>query len=109
MKAQISTSLSVDLPYMSVRPYVLNDENLDKFSAAILKIAGGDHGTASDNNSDRLFYIVSGKGKVMIDNETYFAKKGDVFVIPKSKTYNIMANSADEIRVLLVNTPAYRG
>lgn len=49
----------------------------------------GAHGESTIGDHPRIYFIVAGKGKFIINGETVPASSGDVVIIPPKATYNL--------------------
>lgn len=45
---------------------------------------------------DQFFRVESGEGKVIINNEEYSIKDGDVFIVPSKTEHNVINTSPDK-------------
>ncbi|MFC2142834.1 cupin domain-containing protein [Candidatus Aenigmatarchaeota archaeon] len=70
---------------MKIDEYKINSD----FSAALIEI-DGDHGKIKCINEDRVYFIVEGEGKFVINDEENVVSKEDVIFIPKNTPYNIV-------------------
>lgn len=77
-------------------------DDFPNLSAAIIEV-NGNYGKSMNKLSDRLFFVLEGKGIVTIENEKYFVEKNDCFIIEKNKGFDIDGN----LKVFVVNSPAY--
>ncbi|MDP1722506.1 MAG: AraC family ligand binding domain-containing protein [Candidatus Gottesmanbacteria bacterium] len=48
-----------------------------------------EHGQSTIGDRPRIYYVVKGKGKFIINGETVLAASGDVIIIPPKATYNL--------------------
>lgn len=85
-------------------PYNTKEE-FPNASGAFFKVTGS-HGKVKSTKSDRIYYVVSGKGEFMIDGEITPVKEKDVVIIPKNTPYDYKAADG-ELELFLVHTPAY--
>lgn len=49
----------------------------------------GEHGERTIGDRERIYYILEGKGEVVINGEKQAIEQGDLVVIPKNGTYNL--------------------
>ena len=54
-------------------------------------------------NEENFWYIVSGKGKVIIDGEEDNVKEGDSLVIPKNVFHEAKTDSENRMRILQIS------
>lgn len=85
------------------KPMRIHEYNFSpKYSAALIEI-NGNHGKIKALKSDRIYFILSGKGIFEVAGEKHEATKGDLIFIPKKTPYNIIG----KMKYLLVNSPAF--
>jgi mannose-6-phosphate isomerase-like protein (cupin superfamily) len=86
------------------KPMKIHEYNLGtkRFSCAMIAI-DGDHGKIKALKSDRIYFILSGKGVFEIAGKKYSVSKGDLLLVPKKTPYNIIG----KMRYFLVNSPAF--
>lgn len=68
--------------------------------------ATGAHGRVKTTLSDRVYYVVEGKGEYEIDGEKFEVSKGDVIIVPKNTPYNYWAKGG-VLKLFLVHVPAF--
>jgi mannose-6-phosphate isomerase-like protein (cupin superfamily) len=61
----------------------------------------GEHGLVKTNDRERIYTIVQGEGKFIIDGEEVLVYKGDVVVIPPHTEYNYFSHYG-MLKVVLV-------
>lgn len=49
----------------------------------------GEHGESTIGDRSRIYFVVAGKGKFVINGEAVPAATGDVVIIPPRATYNL--------------------
>lgn len=57
--------------------------------------------------SDELYFIVSGKGRAIIDDKSYNVEKGDVVFIPVGSKHSLENNTDEKLEILAISAPAY--
>jgi mannose-6-phosphate isomerase-like protein (cupin superfamily) len=73
-----------------------------KFSAALIE-NNGEHGRTKCLEEDRIYFVLEGKGKFIIENETSEVGKNDLIFIPKKTPYNIIG----KLKYFLVCSPEF--
>lgn len=71
-------------------------------SAAFFEVTGK-HGKIKTTKSDRIYYIIEGKGEFIINEKVIAVEKSDVVIIPKNKPYDYNG----KMKLFLVHCPAY--
>ena len=74
-------------------------------SAAYFEITG-EHGKVKTTKSDRIYFILDGRGEFIIDGEIAPVKKMDVIIVPKNTPYNYRAIKGT-MKLFLVHCPAF--
>lgn len=83
---------------MSIIPYKINPE----FSASLVKI-DGIHGQIMCKGEDRIYFILEGEGKFIIDRMEFNVKSEDLVFVPMNTPYDIIGT----MKYLLVCSPAF--
>lgn len=75
------------------------------------------HGKVKDLKSDRIYYIVEGKGEFKIQNsqpkagppmaEKFKIKETDVVIVPKDTPYDFENKGKSYLKLVLINCPAF--
>jgi mannose-6-phosphate isomerase-like protein (cupin superfamily) len=78
------------------------DFGTKKYDAALIGI-NGNHGKVKALKSDRIYFILSGKGIFEVAGKKLTVSKGDLVFVPKKTPYNIIG----KMRFFLVNSPAF--
>lgn len=84
---------------MEIRVYDFGNK---KYDAALIEI-NGNHGKVKALKSDRIYFILSGKGIFMIDGKEQGVSEGDLVFVPHGTPYNIIG----KMKFFLVNSPAF--
>ena len=86
-----------------IKGWVYNSkEDFANASAAYIEI-NGTHGKIKNSLSDRIYYILDGTGKFVIDGKIISVEKTDVIIVPKNTPYDYMG----KMKLFLVDCPAY--
>lgn len=56
--------------------------------------------------TDEVYYVVSGRGSVVLDGKKYGVKKGTVVLVPKGVTHHLESNGR-KIEVFCISSPCY--
>jgi len=70
---------------MEINEYLINSG----FSGALIEI-NGNHGKIKCINEDRIYFIINGNGKFIINDEETEVGAEDVIFVPKNAPYNII-------------------
>ncbi len=74
-------------------------------SAAYFEVAGS-HGKTKTAKSDRIYLVLEGKGKFIIDGKITSVQKTDVIIVPKNTPYDYR-NEGGVMKLFLVHCPAF--
>ena len=77
-------------------------EDFKNASAAYFKV-NGEHGKVKSKLCDRVYYVIDGNGRFIINGKTIKVRKTDVVIVPKNTPYNYKG----KMTLLLVHTPAF--
>lgn len=83
---------------MKITEYKINPN----FSGALIEI-DGEHGKIKCLNEDRIYFIVEGEGKFIIDDKEETASRNDLVFIPKNTPYNIIG----KLKFFLICSPEF--
>lgn len=84
---------------MQIQEYKINKN----FSAALIEI-NGDHGAIKCLKEDRIYFILEGAGKFIINNEAEEVSANDLIFIPRNTPYNIIG----KIKYFLICSPEFK-
>ena len=65
------------------------------------------HGKVKTTVSDRIYYVIDGKGVFEIDGVKDAVEPSDVVVVPKNTPYDYWATDGTVLKLFLVHTPAF--
>ncbi len=92
-----------DSKYKEAGPMKINEYNINKnFSGALIKM-NGNHGKVKCIAEDRIYFVVDGKGKFVIDEKEHDVGKHDVVFVPKNTPYNIIG----KMTYFIICSPAF--
>jgi len=83
---------------MQISEYKINPN----FSGALIEI-NGNHGALKCLKEDRIYFIIGGKGKFVINNQETKVSANDLIFIPKKTIYNIIG----KMKYFLVCSPRF--
>ena len=83
---------------MKISEYKINAD----FSGALIEI-NGDHGKLKCLTEDRIYFIVDGSGKFVINDKTNDVEANDLIFIPKNTPYNIIG----KMKYFLICSPQF--
>ncbi len=83
---------------MKITEYKINPN----FSGALTEI-DGQHGKIKCLNEDRIYFIIEGDGKFIINNKEEIVSKNDLVFIPKNTPYDIVG----KLKYFLICSPEF--
>jgi mannose-6-phosphate isomerase-like protein (cupin superfamily) len=84
---------------MKIQEYLINPN----FSATLIEI-DGEHKTIKCLKEDRIYFIIEGNGKFIINNKESNVSVNDLIFISKNTPYNIIG----KMKYLLIHSPAFK-
>lgn len=84
---------------MQIWEYKINP----KFSGVLIEI-DGDHGAIKCPGEDRIYFILEGRGKFVINGKAHKVSKYDLLFVPKKTPYNIIG----KMKYFLVCSPKFQ-
>ena len=83
---------------MKIAEYKINSN----FSGALIEI-DGHHGKIKCTNEDRIYFIIKGNGKFIIDDKEESVSENDLVFIPKNIPYDIFG----KLQYFLICSPEF--
>jgi len=80
--------------------------DFENVNIVLLKLTGN-HGKIRNEKSDRVYYILKGKGQFITKNENYVTGENDVVIIPRNTPYDFEPYDDKGLECLLINCPAF--
>lgn len=106
MQYSFSNSTPFGWPGLTGRAYNSKDD-FAAASAAYFEVTDMGHGEVKTTLSDRVYYVIDGKGEFIINGKTELVEATDVIIVPKNTAYNYMATKGGLMKLFLVHSPAY--
>ena len=93
-----------DTPYKEKGPMKINSYPINKdFSGSLIEI-DGNHGLINCPTQNRIYFIIKGTGKFIIEDEEMQVETNDLIFIPKNSKYNIIG----KMKYLLICSPEFK-
>lgn len=83
---------------MKIAEYKMNKD----FSGSLIEI-DGDHGETKSPREDRIYFIVEGSGKFIVDGEESSVVPNDLVFVPKNTPYNMNG----KMKYFLIHSPEF--
>lgn len=74
-------------------------------SAAYFEVKGR-HGKVKAKKTDRIYLVLGGKGKFIVNGKSLTVEKSDIVIIPRNTPYDYQATKGT-LKLFLVHSPAY--
>lgn len=84
---------------MNIWEYKINE----KFSGTLIKI-DGKHGKIKCLKEDRIYFILEGNGKFIIDDREFEVSKEDLVFVPMNTPYDILG----KMKYFLICSPEFK-
>lgn len=68
---------------------------------------GGEIGAEIHDENDQFFRFEAGKGKVVIDDNEYLVKDGDVIIVPAGANHNVINTGDEPLKLYTIYSPAH--
>jgi mannose-6-phosphate isomerase-like protein (cupin superfamily) len=81
-------------------------EDFKRASALYIEVTGR-HGLSKTTKSDRVYYVIGGKGEFVIDGEEIRVERTDVVIVPRNTLYDYKRIGKKALKLFLVHAPAF--
>lgn len=68
---------------------------------------GGDIGEEVHTENDQFFRFDAGKGRVIIDDNTYEVSDGDAIIVPAGANHNVINTGDEPLKLYTIYSPAH--
>lgn len=69
--------------------------------------AGGEIGQETHPDNDQMLYLVSGKGKVCLNDEESDYNQGDAVLVPTGTLHNFVSSSDQPMKIITTYSPPH--
>lgn len=97
-------SLEILKSYMLIGSKNINGTGI---SIQVSYIPAGSEQPIHNHMPEQCYYIISGKGLMIIENEQEYVNAGDAVFIPSNKKHGIKNIGTDILHYLTANSPAF--
>lgn len=80
-------------------------ENFPNVSGVYFEVTGS-HGKIKTTLSDRVYFVIEGKGEFIINDKVIPVEKNDMIIIPKNTPYDYRTKGGI-LKLFLVHVPAF--
>lgn len=101
----------IDSPYKRiikhiVAPWTMGSENL--WVGLTIIDPGNTSNIHSHQNQEEVFVVLSGRGKIMVNNEVANVEPGSVVFVPKGQVHQLINTDGEEtLKVLPITSPPF--
>ncbi len=81
-------------------------EDFSRISALYIEVTKR-HGLSKTTISDRVYYILKGKGEFIVKDDKYEVSETDVIIIPKNTPYDYESKGKDALKMFMIHVPAF--
>ena len=89
--------------WKGLRGWAYNSKGDFKNASAAYFEVKTEHGKVKTKRSDRIYYVIEGKGTFIINDKSVPVRKTDVVIVPKNAPYNYKG----KMKLFLVHVPAF--
>lgn len=94
---------AVSFEWPGLKGWAYNSKkDFENASVAVFEV-NGSHGKVKTTRSDRVYYILKGKGEFILDKKKVPIKATDIIIVPKGTIYDYRG----KMKLFLVHIPAY--
>ena len=76
--------------------------NTHAMEVGIIKLRKNQKDTQQPNESDEIYYVISGNGKIVINKNEYDVKPRNIIYIPKNTSHHFQTINENELIVLYI-------
>jgi len=105
MKFTLKSAQKVGWSGWSGWPY--NSKEAFKRASALYIEVITRHGKTKTTRSDRVYYVLDGKGEFIIKDKVFRVKKTDVIIVPRNTPYDYRRVGKKKLKLFLVHAPAF--
>ena len=87
---------------LTVRPLVGKQDGALHFSMSVLALDSGGHTPEHRHEREEQVYVISGKGEVKTDEDSYSLEPGEAVFFPSGESHQISNSGADPLLILVV-------
>jgi mannose-6-phosphate isomerase-like protein (cupin superfamily) len=69
--------------------------------------AGGEIGEETHSQNDQVLYLVSGRGKVYLNDQEQDFNEGDIVLVPAGTKHNFVASSDQPMNIITTYSPPH--
>lgn len=69
--------------------------------------AGGEIGEETHSENDQVLYLVSGQGKVYLNDEELEYNEGDIVLVPAGTKHNFVASDDQPMKIITTYSPPH--
>ena len=96
--------LDICMSKISKSKYFMNILNTHTMEVGIIKLRKNQKDTQQPHESDEIYYVISGNGKIVINKNEYDVKPGNIIYIPKNTSHHFQTINENELVVLYTIT-----
>ena len=87
---------------ISKSKYFMNILNTHTMEVGIIKLSKNQKDSQQPHESDEIYYVISGNGKIVINKNEYDVKPGNIIYIPKNTSHHFQTINENELIILYI-------
>ena len=87
---------------ISKSKYFMDILNTHTMEVGIIKLSKNQKDSQQPHESDEIYYVISGNGKIVINKNEYDVKPGNIIYIPKNTSHHFQTINENELIILYI-------
>lgn len=99
---------SFDVPGVSgyeMKTSIIGSEYTDAYSVDLMRVASGGYSSAHTDEGRHAFYILEGRGRLVVGDQAYEFGTGDVVKVPPNQVHAVHNDGAEALVFLTIYDP----
>ncbi|HJT85819.1 MAG TPA: cupin domain-containing protein [Nitrososphaeraceae archaeon] len=94
--------LDICMSKISKSKYFMDILNTHTMEVGIIKLSKNQKDSQQPHESDEIYYVISGNGKIVINKNEYDVKPGNIIYIPKNTSHHFQTINENELIILYI-------
>ena len=88
-----------------LKPSVIGGEYTDSYSMDVVRVAPGGYSAAHVDEGRHAFYILEGRGRLVVDGQAFQFGKGDIVKVPPKSPHEVHNDGSEPLLFLTLYDP----